>query len=91
MRTEQNRIKGHDVKTQLLSKEFVADMASSRARDAPPVLRRSAFLAWRKRWTRMVSVSCARAFATSLVVGQCDAWAGVDGSAPDLADLYREG
>ena len=71
--------------------EFVADMASSRARDAPPVLRRSAFLAWRKRWTRMLSVSCARAFATSLVVGQRDAWAGVDGSAPDLADLYREG
>ena len=71
--------------------EFVADMASSWARDAPPVLRRSAFLAWRKRWTRMLSVSCARAFATSLVVGQCDAWAGVDGSAPDLADLYKEG
>ena len=71
--------------------EFVADLASSRARDAPPVLRRSAFLAWRKRWTRMLSVSCARAFATSLVVSHTDAWAGVDGSAPDLADLYREG
>ena len=53
--------------------EFVADMASSRARDAPPVLRRSAFLAWRKRWTRMLSVSCARAFATSLVVSHTDA------------------
>ena len=39
----------------------------------------------------MLSVSCARPFATSPVVGQCDAWAGVDGSAPDLADLYREG
>ena len=71
--------------------EFVADMASSRARDAPPVLRRSAFLAWQKRWTRMLSVSCARAFATSLVVSHTDAWAGVDGSAPDLADLCREG
>ena len=70
--------------------EFVADIASSRARDAPPV-RRSAFLAWRKRWTRMLSVSCARAFATSLVTSHTDAGAGVDGSAPDLADLYREG
>ena len=39
----------------------------------------------------MLSVSCARAFATSLVVSHTDAWAGVDGSAPDLADLYREG
>ena len=61
--------------------EFVADMASSRARDAPPVLRCSAFLAWRKRWTRMLSISCAMAFATSLVVNHTDAWAGVDGSA----------
>ena len=57
--------------------EFVADMASSRARDAPPVVRRSAFLV--------------RAFAASLVVGQRDAWASVDGSAPDLVDLYTEG
>ena len=30
---------------------FVEDMANSRAREAPPRLRRSAFLAWRKRWT----------------------------------------
>ena len=67
--------------------EFVADRASSRARDAPPV-RRSAFLAWRKMWTRMLSVSCARAFATSLVTSHTDAGAGVDGSAPGLADLY---
>ena len=32
--------------------EFVAHMTFSRARDAPPALRRAAFLAWRKRWTR---------------------------------------
>ena len=38
------------------------------------------------RWTRMLSVSCARAFATFLGTGQSDAW-----SAPDLADLKREG
>ena len=56
--------------------EFVANMASSRARDAPPVLQRSAFLAWRKRWTRTPTALCATAFATSLVTGQSDAWAG---------------
>ena len=67
---------------------FVEDMANSRAREAPPRLRRSAFLAWRKRWTRMLSVSCARSFATSLVTGQQDVMAGVDGSTPDLADLF---
>ena len=49
---------------------------NSRAREAPPMLRRSAFLAWRKRWTRMLSVSCARSFATSLVTGQQDVMAG---------------
>ena len=64
---------------------------TSSGKGRPPALRRSAFLAWRKRWTRMLSVSCARAFATSLVTSHTDAWAGVDGSAPDLADLYREG
>ena len=63
---------------------FVEDMANSRAREAPPMLCRSAFLAWRKRWTRMLSVSCARSFATSLVAGQQDVMAGVDGSTPDL-------
>ena len=30
---------------------------------------RSAFHAWRKRWTRMLSVSCAKSFASSLVAG----------------------
>ena len=39
----------------------------------------------------MLSVSCARAFATWLVASDTDAWAGVDGSAPDFADLSREG
>ena len=39
----------------------------------------------------MDAVSCARAFVTSLVASHTDAWAGFDGSAPDLADLCREG
>ena len=47
--------------------------------------------AWTKRWTRMLAVSCARSFATSLVTGLHGALAGVDGSAPDLADLFGQG
>ena len=38
----------------------------------------------------MLSVSCARAFATFLVVSHTDAWAGVDGRRPDLADLSKK-
>ena len=58
---------------------FIEAMAQARARNAPYRLRRSAFLAWRKRWTRMVSVSCARSFASSLVAGPNDEMSGVDG------------
>ena len=36
----------------------------------------------------MLSVSCARSFATSLVTGKQDVMAGVDRSTLDLADLF---
>ena len=36
--------------------DFVADMAAARSREAQPVLQRSTFLAWRRRWTRMLAV-----------------------------------
>ena len=73
--------------------QFVDDLAAARARDAPPLLRRSAFLAWRERWSRMIAISCARAFANSLVAVSTSphALAGVDGRMPDLADLLGEG
>ena len=32
--------------------KFVNSLASARSRDAPSTLQRSAFLAWRRRWTR---------------------------------------
>ena len=65
----------------------MAALASARSRDAPVVLQRSAFLAWRRRWTRMLEVSCIRAFVTSLV-SRGTALDGVDGVTPDLADLF---
>ena len=72
--------------------QFVDDLAAARARDAPPLLRRSAFLAWSKRWSRMIAISCARAFANSLVAisTSLHALAGVDGRT-DLVDLLGEG
>ena len=41
-------------------------------------------------WTRMLAVSCARAFANSLVQLCLDAWSGTDGPTPDLADFVGE-
>ena len=68
--------------------QFVEMLAAARARKAPRVLRRSAFLAWTRRWSRMLSVSCGRAFANSLVSPSVDLQ-GTVGPPPDLADLFR--
>ena len=70
--------------------EFIDMLAGARAREVLPLMRRSVHLAWRRRWMRMLAVSCARAFATSLVAPGQDAWSGTDGPSPDLADLLVE-
>ena len=67
--------------------KFVDSLASARAREAPPLLYRSAFLAWRKRWTRMLAVSCGRAYASSLVTPRVDEFSGAEGIVPAFADL----
>ena len=45
---------------------FVDMLAAGRAREVPSVLRRSTHLASRRRWTRMLAVSCGRSFDDSL-------------------------
>ena len=70
--------------------DFVNSMVVARARDAPPILRRSPHLAWQRRWMRMLAVSCGKAFAASLVSSLEDAWTGTEGRTPDLADLFAE-
>ena len=49
-------------------------LASARAREAPPILRGSAFFMWRRRWSRMLAVACGRAFAQSLVSAAEGSW-----------------
>ena len=67
---------------------FIEMIAGARARDASPSLRRSAFLAWRRRWSRrMMSISCSRAFACSWVASPAEAW---DGAASDFTDLFLQ-
>ena len=38
------------------SMNFISDLASVRSQNAPQALQRPAFLAWRRRWTRMLAV-----------------------------------
>ena len=66
---------------------FVDSLAAARSRECLPVMQRSVFLSWRRRWTRMVAISCCRTFATSLTSSP-DALEGVDGPTPDLADPF---
>ena len=69
---------------------FIETLASGPARDMVPVLRRPAFLGWRWRWIRMLSTSCTRAFASSLLSSRDDVSEGTDGATPDLADLFGQ-
>ena len=69
------------------SLDLVRTLASARARDAPPILRRLAYLAWIQRWSRMLVVSCGRAFALSMVSPPAFELQGTDGPPPDLVDL----
>ena len=67
--------------------ELVESLAAARAREAP-ILRRSAHLAWARRWGRMLSVLCARSFANSLTSPPTVDLQGTDGPVPDLFDLF---
>ena len=69
--------------------QFIAELAACKAREAPPVMRFSTFLAWQRRWTRMIATSCGRAVAHSLVSSK-GSTPGSDGPTPDLADLFGE-
>ena len=66
--------------------KFVDSLPSARACEAPP-LHLSAFLAWRKRWTRILAVSCGSAYASSLVTPRVDDIEGTEGIVPAFADL----
>ena len=69
---------------------FIDSLASARSRAAIPVLQGSAFWAWRRRWVRMLAISCARAFVSSLISSPADMWTSTDGPVPDMADLFGE-
>ena len=74
------------------SAEFLEELAYARARAALPALRGATALAWQRRWSRLLSTACARAFAQSLVAptGLLQT-ASTDGTAPALSDLLGRG
>ena len=71
--------------------EFISSLAEAKAWEAAPIFRGSAFFGWRKRWTRMLAVSCGRAFASSLVSPRSAGLDGQDGHPPDFAELFASG
>ena len=66
---------------------FVHDMAFAKARQTPQYMRKSAAFAWQRRWTRMLSVASASAFAHSLTSSKNCA-AAFDGPILELCDLF---
>ena len=69
--------------------DFVRQLSVAKAEEVPSFMRRSVSLSWERRWTRMLSVVCATAFAASLVepARQCESICWTGGDAPPLADL----
>ena len=72
------------------SVEFINCLAPAKAREAPMVWRWSVSQGWLRRWTRMLSVSCSKAFACSLVSPSSVGPVGAEGGVPELADLLTE-
>ena len=69
--------------------DFVRQLSIAKAEEVPSFMRRSVSLSWERPWTRMLSVVCATAFATSLVepARQCESICWTGGDTPPLADL----
>ena len=68
--------------------ELLRQLALAKAREAPALLAHSAALAWERRWTRMLGMTCAIAFPESLVApNESDTWCQTGGVTPSLAEL----
>ena len=69
--------------------DFVWQLAQARAREVPSSMSHSAALAWERRWTRMLSISCAVAFTASLVdPAEHESWWACGGEPPSPAELF---
>ena len=67
---------------------FVRLLAKARARGEPPLLRRGAVAAWRRRWVGLLACAAARAFAASLL--DLPEALGADGEAPSTTAVLED-
>ena len=65
-------------------------LARARARASPNILRRSAQLAWQRRWTAMMAFAAQRAFAMTLLHLPLGSAGCLDGATPPLADVLAD-
>ena len=63
-------------------------LSQAKAQEVPPFMRFQVSLMWERRWTRMLAVTCAKAFAASMIEpARHVTWCTTGGEAPLLADL----
>ena len=67
--------------------QFVEDLSYAKSRGVQPRLRFAAALAYKRRWSRLLSCAASKAFATSLVSPTGKLQLTCDGVEPDLSDV----
>ena len=68
--------------------QFLEELAYAKAAEAPPALRKSARLAWQRRWVRLLACTAARACCSSVVAPAGSLGAAiVGGPIPDWHDV----
>ena len=72
------------------SVDVLKELSHAKAQEAPSFMRFQVGLLWERRWTRMLGVTCATAFAASLVEpARHLSWCHTGGKTPLLADLFE--
>ena len=67
---------------------MVRDLVAARVREAVPLLRRSAALAWHRRWWSILSCAAQRSVAATLLDQRVEAgWLGVDGPTLETSEV----
>ena len=71
------------------SVSLLQSLARAKTRSAPTYLRKATELAFTRRWSRMMSIACAKAFVSNLIVPTAASQVHVpDGTCPEYIELY---
>ena len=69
---------------------FLQVLAEGRGKEAPALLRGSAYRHWLRRWSSLISVAGMRAFANTLLFNTAEGTEVLDGAAPTLGQLLGD-